>query len=275
MTYRRKAGNTKRRAKVASAKVGKKSGKFKAARSYYAIAHCAKHDKFLYSSRAKARAAIRMHHEPGMREYRCDIQPDHWHVGHLPKPVRRGKTTVSAYYQPQLSPSEEQDMTTQDVVWTSENGRGPLTRQVTPLDIRPLNGKASDKPIDVLLAEAEASDDPRIREMAKAIRAQVAQLRTDLKVSQAERELMAKIENMRAELDDAMRKLQELRGAHAAPPTNVTPAFHAAARAAATNQRAIRQWCADQDPPVPCTARGSIPAEARAIYNAAHGIPND
>lgn len=140
MKFRRKAGNTRRRPKVASAKVGKVKGQFKAARSYYAIAHCATHDKFLYSSRGKARAAIRMHHDPGMREYPCEVQPDHWHVGHLPKPVRRGKTTAASYYQPALSPSEEQEMTTQEVAWTSESGHGPLTRQVTPLDIRPLNG---------------------------------------------------------------------------------------------------------------------------------------
>lgn len=159
-------------------------------------------------------------------------------------------------------------MTTQDVVWTSENGRGPLTRTPTPLDIKPMNGK--DKPIELLLIEAEASPDARIRTMAAAIRAQVFELRTELKTSQAERELMEKIESMRSALSDAMAQLADLRKDREPTPPPMPEMAPGPA-----GQAEIRAWCAAQVPPVPCNPRGSVSVEARTAYNRAHGIPND
>lgn len=54
--------------------------------------------KVPYRSRQEARKAIRMMPaEKGLREYRCP-DCDDWHVGHMPRSVRRGRRTSPEIY---------------------------------------------------------------------------------------------------------------------------------------------------------------------------------
>lgn len=49
--------------------------------------------KRLYRSRGRAKTAIRNMHDPGMREYRCELL-NGWHIGHLPAAVIAGERTI-------------------------------------------------------------------------------------------------------------------------------------------------------------------------------------
>jgi hypothetical protein len=57
---------------------------------------CTECGKRIYTHKAHAKKAARVFH-PGehLAVYRCG---EWWHYGHLPKPVREGKTTRSEHY---------------------------------------------------------------------------------------------------------------------------------------------------------------------------------
>ncbi|MFG2059696.1 hypothetical protein ACGFI9_37360 [Micromonospora sp. NPDC048930] len=58
--------------------------------------YCDAHGKRLFSSRKRARKQIREHRNgKGMREYPCTLVDGHFHIGHLPREVRRGYKTVA------------------------------------------------------------------------------------------------------------------------------------------------------------------------------------
>ena len=55
---------------------------------------CPTHGKRAYPSKAKAKQACREFRGPGkagLSAYRCTGTEGMWHIGHLPKPVRRGE----------------------------------------------------------------------------------------------------------------------------------------------------------------------------------------
>lgn len=59
---------------------------------------CRTHQKLAYSKRADARAAARRLHDSGLREYPCTRHKGHWHVGHMPPPVKRGECTAAEWF---------------------------------------------------------------------------------------------------------------------------------------------------------------------------------
>lgn len=63
------------------------------------MGYCDGHGKRLYSSRKQAKKQIREHRQnQGMREYPCTLVVGHFHIGHLPKDVRKGRITASEIY---------------------------------------------------------------------------------------------------------------------------------------------------------------------------------
>lgn len=63
------------------------------------IAYCSAHDKKLLT-RKNARRMVRVMHEPGMREFPCDVYPGQnwWHAGHMPENVRMGYVGIAEVY---------------------------------------------------------------------------------------------------------------------------------------------------------------------------------
>lgn len=62
-----------------------------------AVAYCDVHGKLSYTDRKRAKEVARQHSEH-KNAYRCDDNPNHWHIGALPPEVRRGHLTKSEYY---------------------------------------------------------------------------------------------------------------------------------------------------------------------------------
>ena len=63
------------------------------------MGYCDQHAKRLYSSRKQARKQIREHrHHRGMREYPCTLVAGHFHIGHLPRDVLKGRITAPEIY---------------------------------------------------------------------------------------------------------------------------------------------------------------------------------
>ncbi|TDC33119.1 hypothetical protein [Micromonospora sp. KC213] len=60
--------------------------------------YCDGHQKRLYGSRNDAKGAIRRQHDKGMRAYLCELVAGHWHIGHLPKDVLKGRVTAAEIY---------------------------------------------------------------------------------------------------------------------------------------------------------------------------------
>ncbi len=59
---------------------------------------CEVHKKLMYFVRADAKRHIRELHSSTMREFRCSVNTDCWHVGHLPSRVTQGDETARDIY---------------------------------------------------------------------------------------------------------------------------------------------------------------------------------
>jgi hypothetical protein len=59
---------------------------------------CATHGKKAFTKPGAKRAIRQLRERGGMREYRCDIVPDVWHIGHLPQAARVGLKTSGEVY---------------------------------------------------------------------------------------------------------------------------------------------------------------------------------
>lgn len=63
------------------------------------VGTCHIHGKRVYIGRAAAKRAIRdVPDQKAMREYPCRHIADAWHIGHLPKIVRKGARTADEIY---------------------------------------------------------------------------------------------------------------------------------------------------------------------------------
>lgn len=62
-----------------------------------AIGWCEEHEKLEYTSRKRARHVARQHH-PSKSTYRCDVNPQLWHVGSLPSIVKQGHVDKDEYF---------------------------------------------------------------------------------------------------------------------------------------------------------------------------------
>ncbi len=62
---------------------------------------CDTHGKRTYNSRKAAKIALDNAHpdDSGMRPYRCDTIDGAWHLGHLPRQVKRGRVAADTYYE--------------------------------------------------------------------------------------------------------------------------------------------------------------------------------
>lgn len=58
---------------------------------------CPVHGKRTYTCRLAAKRRIRLLHDAGMREYKCDDGRG-WHIGHLAPIVRDGRKTAAELY---------------------------------------------------------------------------------------------------------------------------------------------------------------------------------
>ena len=63
------------------------------------IATCAC-GKRMYTSRKGAKAAARQLGYQKCSAYRCQMDPDYWHIGHLPEPVIRGRLSRNSIREP-------------------------------------------------------------------------------------------------------------------------------------------------------------------------------
>ena len=61
-------------------------------------AYCTACCKQSWARRKHARRQVRKSSERGMWAYRCPVS-EYWHIGHLPKPVRKGETTAAEHYE--------------------------------------------------------------------------------------------------------------------------------------------------------------------------------
>ena len=71
------------------------------------------------------------------------------------------------------------------------------------------------------------------------------------------------------QVGDAARAHAEASGLDEFHPTTTTNPALTVAESAVSNAT-IRAWCAAQDPPIPCNAKGAVRADARAAYFTAH-----
>lgn len=209
---------------------------------------CELHGKNSYSSRNRAKAAIRELKSPGMREYQCSRDTRYWHIGHLPPAVRDGKHTAVEHY----ATKEHQE---------ADVKAATLTFQPSPADIKPLNGKRPvslvaaepvDNSIESLLTLAQASDNPSAAKLAERIRELIAELVDLIHTSKRERELRDLVAERRRLLDEAIRELSELNGK--APyllrrPENLPPV---------SDQGAIRAWARENGHAVKSTGQVSL-----------------
>lgn len=215
---------------------------------------CDVHGKKSYTTRDLAKQASREMHDPGMREYRCDAEPDYWHIGHLPEKVRNGKVTADEHYGRVPSPPP-----------------GPLTFRPGPENIKPLNGSRpaiADNSIESLLAAAESSGVDEAVKLAAQIRVLLVQLIDEIRIGQQERALVARIAELEAQRDKAIADLRDLRG-------DIEPEPVPSVRSVADNfppsgnQAAIRAWARENGFDV--KGFGAISVRVRDAYEQAHG----
>lgn len=66
--------------------------------------YCEVHQKKAFKKDAAKQAIRNMADRKGMREYRCGLLPDLWHVGHLPQVVLDGELSAADVYGPRVTP---------------------------------------------------------------------------------------------------------------------------------------------------------------------------
>lgn len=216
---------------------------------------CNVHGKKSYTSRDLAKQASREMHDPGMREYRCDVEDGYWHIGHLPEPVRNGQVTADEHYG-RVPPSPPP---------------GPLTFRPGPENIKPLNGPKpaiADNSIESLLAAAESSGVDEAVKLAGQIRVLLVQLIDEIRIGQQERSLVARIAELEAQRDRAVAELRDLRGE---PEPVVVPSVRSVADnfPPSGNQAEIRAWARENGFEV--KGHGAIAVRVREAYEQAHG----
>lgn len=208
---------------------------------------CEVHGKKSYPSKDLAKKAVQEMHDPGMREYRCDDNDGYWHIGHLPPAVRNGDTTIAEF---------------------RDSGPGRLTFKPSPVNLKPLNGKAhapvtlADNSIESLLAAAEASGNDVARNMAAQIRKLLVELIDEIRVGEKKRQLEELVAERQRLLDEAMRQLQELHAPAAPEPVGQAERNY-------SGQSDIRTWARENGFEV--KSIGAIPQRVREAYAQAHG----
>lgn len=79
-------------------------GRFQQANFVPHVTYCEYHQKKAFKKAAAKQAIRNMADRKGMREYRCGLLDDLWHVGHLPQAVLDGVVSAADVYRPWVTP---------------------------------------------------------------------------------------------------------------------------------------------------------------------------
>jgi hypothetical protein len=82
-------------------------GRFQQANFVPHVTYCEYHQKKAFMKAAAKQAIRNMADRKGMREYRCGLLDDLWHVGHLPQVVLDGELSATDVYGPRVTPVRE------------------------------------------------------------------------------------------------------------------------------------------------------------------------
>jgi gamma-glutamyl:cysteine ligase YbdK (ATP-grasp superfamily) len=113
--------------------------------------------------------------------------------------------------------------------------------------------------IEVLLERGEASTTVATRRCAGRLRTTIAELRERLKAEAEQEQVVARIAELRKQLDDTEAKLRRLRSVKTVQPGRPT----------GVDTRKVRAWAIDNN--IRCARAGMLPATVLAAYRAAHG----
>lgn len=251
------------------------------------VAYCDTHEKELYHDRNLARQSIRGHHDPGMREYQCTERSGYWHVGHLPKAVREGRSTTDEYYNDEAG----QD-SANGVYSTPSSASKPLTYTIPAEVFKPLNGNhvnghtgnggqpqpaeptAAENSIESLLFAAEESGNAAARKLAEKIRALASELIDLIRTSAREQELRDLVAQRRRLLDEALQELADLKAPAKRVQVTPKPDVDSSTQAQGANMRGVpqglvREWARQNGMQV--GAKGALSATVIAAYERSGG----